>query len=67
MAEPERTITNETLQSMIRDFGGFELTEDEIALVRPEIENYMAELQQLEELDLEDVFSSRLIRLIPKE
>ena len=56
-------IADETLRAMIRDYNGFELSDEELALVRPEIENYLDELKKLEELDLSDVFSSRLLRL----
>ncbi len=56
-------VQDETLKAMIRDYNGFELSDEELALVRPEIENYLDELKKLEELDLSDVFSSRLLRL----
>ena len=57
------TISNETLQNMIRDFGGFELTDDELAQVRPELENYLAAVDKLQELDLSSQMSSRLLRV----
>ena len=56
-------VQDETLRAMIRDYNGFELSDEELALVRPELENYLDELKKLEELDLSDVFSSRLLRL----
>ena len=57
------SITNETLKSMIRDYNGLELSEEELELVRPELESYLAELKKLEDLDLSDVFSGRLMHL----
>ncbi len=56
-------LQDETLKAMIRDYNGFELSDEELALVRPELEYYLDELKKLEELDLSDVFSSRLLRL----
>ena len=56
-------ITNETLKAMIRDYNGLELSDEELELVRPELENYFAELKKLEELDLSDAFSGRLMNL----
>ena len=56
-------VLDETLRAMIRDYSGFELSDEELALVRPELENYLDELKKLEELDLSNVFSSRLLRL----
>ena len=59
----EVSISNETLKAMIRDFNGFELSDEELALVRTELEYYLDELKKLEALDLSDAFSSRLLRL----
>ena len=56
-------VQDETLKAIIRDYNGFELSDEELALVRPELEYYLDELKKLEELDLSDVFSSRLLRL----
>ena len=56
-------ISNETLKAMIRDYGGLELSDEELDLVRPELESYFAELQKLEDLDLSDIFSGRLMKL----
>ncbi len=55
-------IPNETLQAMIRSFNGFELTDDELERVRPELDNYVNEMEKLRDLDLAGVMSSRLIR-----
>jgi hypothetical protein len=56
------TIPNETLQAMIRAYHGFELTDDELELVRPELESYLQEVEKLRELDLASVMSGRLLR-----
>ena len=55
-------ISNETLRRMIADFGGFELSDAELDLVRPELESYLTEVQNLRGLDLSTVMSSRLLR-----
>ena len=55
-------ISDETLQRMIAEFGGFELSEEELALVRPELESYLAEVENIRNLDLSAVMSSRLLR-----
>ena len=55
-------LSTETLKAMIRDFQGFDLSDEEVELVRPELESYLAELEQLRELDLSDVVSARLLR-----
>ncbi len=52
----------ETLKAMIRDFHGFALSDDEFELIRPEMDNYIAEIDKLKELDLSNVMSSRLLR-----
>ncbi len=56
------TISNETLQAMIQAYHGFELTDAELELVRPELENYVNEVEKLRELDLSSVMSSRLLQ-----
>ena len=56
------SIPNETLQAMIRSYHGFALTDDELELVRPELDNYLKEVEKLGELDLASVLSSRLLR-----
>jgi hypothetical protein len=56
------TIPNETLQAMIRSYHGFALTDDELDLVRPELDNYLKEVDKLRALDLASVLSGRLLR-----
>ena len=57
------SITNETLKAMIRDYDGLELSDEELEMVRPELESYLSELKKLEDLDLSDVFSGRLMHI----
>jgi hypothetical protein len=47
---------------MIRSYHGFALTDDELELVRPELESYLKEVEKLRELDLASVMSGRLLR-----
>jgi len=56
-------ISNETLKAMIRDYGGLELSDEELDLVRPEIESYMESMAGIEELNLGDMMSSRLLHV----
>ncbi len=55
-------ISVDTLKAMIRDFQGFEISDDEFELVLPAIEGYLAEVEKLKDLDLSSVMSSRLLR-----
>ncbi len=56
-------ISNETLKAMIRDYGGFELSDEELEIVRIGVDTYTAEIEKLKELDLSGVMSSRLLRV----
>ena len=56
-------IPNETLKAMIRDYNGLNLSDEELELVRPELDIYFEELKKLESLDLSNSFSGRLMRL----
>jgi hypothetical protein len=56
-------LTPETLKAMIADYDGISLSDAELDLVRPELEAYVAAVQQLEELDLSALFSGRLLRV----
>jgi hypothetical protein len=55
-------ISNATLQAMIRDYHGFALSDEELELVRPELDNYLREVEKLRQLDLSSVLSARLLR-----
>jgi len=57
------SIPNATLQAMIRAYHGLELSEQELDLVRPELDNYLQEVEALRALDLSNVLSSRLLRV----
>jgi hypothetical protein len=47
---------------MIRDYGGFDLSDEEFELVRLELDSYLAEVEKLRELDLSNIMSARLLR-----
>ncbi len=55
-------IPKETLKAMIHDYHGYGLSDTELELIRPELDNYMAEVEKLRELDLSSVMSGRLLR-----
>ena len=55
-------ISDTTLKRMIAEYGGFELSDAELELIRPELESYLTELQNLRDLDLSSVASARLLR-----
>jgi hypothetical protein len=55
-------ISRDTLKAMLRDYGGFPLSDPELDLIQPELDNYMAEVDKLQALNLSDVMSSRLLR-----
>ncbi len=56
-------VSDETLQGIIRDYNGFELSAEELELVRPEIDFYLAQLAVLDDLELSGVMSGRLLRM----
>ena len=49
---------------MIRDYQGFELSDAELDLIPPELDSYMAQMEDLGELDLSSVLSARLLRVM---
>ncbi len=55
-------IEIDTLKAMIRDYGGFEISDEELEIVRPALDNYLAEVEKLKDLDLSNVMSARLLR-----
>ena len=57
------SVSNETLQAIIRDYNGFELSAEELELVRPEVDYYMEQLAILDDLALSDAMSGRLLRM----
>ena len=50
------------MKAMVRDYYGFDLSDAELDLIRPELDNYTAHIETLRELDLSAVMSSRLLR-----
>ena len=57
------SVSDETLQAIIRDYNGFELSAEELELVKPEVSYYMEQLAILDELDLSETMSGRLLRM----
>lgn len=57
------SVSDETLQAIIRDYGGFELSAEELEMVRPEIDYYLEQVEILKDLDLSDTMSGRLLRM----
>ena len=55
-------ISKETMQAIIRDYGGFELSDEELDLVQPEVDGYLEAMAGIADLELADVMSSRLLR-----
>ncbi len=55
-------ISKETIQAIIRDYHGFELSDEEIKLVQTDLERYEREMEKLKELDLSGVLSARIPR-----
>ena len=55
-------ISKETLKAMIRDYDGLSISDSELDLVLPEIENYLTAVNSIAELDLSEVISGRLYR-----
>jgi len=57
------SISNETMKAIIKDYDGFELSDEELQLVRPDVDGYFSAIQTLNELDLSMVMPSRLLRV----
>ena len=56
-------VSDETLQGMIRGYGGVELSAAELGLVRPELDFYLAQAALLDGIDFSGVMSGRLLRM----
>ena len=56
-------ISNETLKAMVRDYSGFELSDEELELIRPELDKYEDAMEALRQMDVSDVMSGRLLRV----
>ncbi len=55
-------ITKETLQAMVREFRGIELSDEELEMIAPALDSYLTEVENLRELDLSNVMSGRILR-----
>ena len=56
-------ISNDTLRAMVRDYHLFDLSDEELELVLPELEAYLGEAERLRQTDLSGVLSGRLLRV----
>ncbi len=54
-------ITKDTLKAMVREFHGMELSDQELEIVAPALDSYLAEVKNLRDLDLSDVMSGRIL------
>ncbi len=61
--EPHMKLSPETLKAMIEEYDGIPLSDEELKLAWPELESYIAAVEQLDELDLSGIFFSRLLRV----
>jgi hypothetical protein len=57
------TLSIATLKAMIHEYHGFPLSDEELERIRPELESYLAEAEQLRELELANVLSARLLHV----
>jgi Asp-tRNA(Asn)/Glu-tRNA(Gln) amidotransferase C subunit len=57
------TVSKETLKAIIRDYHGFDLSDEELELLRSKLENCMAAVEKLRELDLSNTLSTRLLQV----
>lgn len=55
------TLSVATLKAMIREYHGFDLSDEELERIQPELESYFAEAERLRELDVANVMSARLL------
>ena len=55
-------IDKDTLKAMIRDYQGFELSDEELEIIQPELDIYLREVQILKDLDLSNLMSARLLQ-----
>jgi Asp-tRNA(Asn)/Glu-tRNA(Gln) amidotransferase C subunit len=55
-------LSTETLKAMMRDYHALQLSDEELERIRPELDDYLAAIEPLRELDLSNVLSARLLR-----
>ena len=55
-------ITKETLQAMVREVHGIELSDEELEMIAPALDSYLTEVENHRELDLSNVMSGRILR-----
>ncbi len=55
-------VSPQTLRAILNDYGGIEMTDEELAKVAPAVEAFVAEFSRLGELDLSNVYSALQLR-----
>ena len=55
-------ISNQTIRAIIREYHGFEVSDEQLELMRPELDIYEDLIEDLMKLDLSKVLSGRLLR-----
>lgn len=55
-------VTRELLRGMLEAFGGLEMSDEELDSVLPMVQMYADQSAELQEIDLADVVSARLLR-----
>ena len=55
-------VTKETLRNILREFGGLEMTDEELTEAVPTVQAYVDRLAKVKDLDLSKVMSARLLR-----
>lgn len=55
------SFTKDTLKAMVREYHGIELSDEELEMIAPALDSYLAEVEALRELDLSVVMSGRIL------
>ena len=56
-------VSKETLKAIAEEFHGIEISDDELDIVLPEVRGYVSAMRSLDDLDLSDVMSARLLKV----
>ncbi|MQF69414.1 hypothetical protein FIM12_03660 [SAR202 cluster bacterium AD-804-J14_MRT_500m] len=56
-------VSKETLKAIAQEFHGIEISDDELDIVLPEVRGYVSAMRSLDDLDLSDVMSARLLKV----
>jgi hypothetical protein len=55
-------ISVDTLRAVLNEYGGVEMSDEELAQVAPIVQAFVAEFSRLRELDLTDTYSALQLR-----